>query len=201
MPNKKDVLLEEEEKPKEHVLLVDETGKELTYEEALEEEKRLESMLENFFVNNPALIQNEAQEQEDDEDITITVDEKGTVVKEEIIKTEEAEPKEILVQAKPSMVDQHILKMVILQHRKELAVTYSNIREKYTDFMFFSKGDKMEDNLTDMYRKESRELSDLLSQKEISLDSMENEVLKGILEQKVMEFLSNMFETIQELNN
>ena len=200
MPNKKDVLLEEE-KPKEYVLLVDETGKELTYEEALEEEKRLESMLENFFVNNPALIQNEAQEQEDDEEITITVDEKGTVVKEEVIKTEEAEPKEILVQAKPSMVDQHILKLIILQHRKELAVAYSNIREKYTDFMFFSKGDKMEDNLTDMYRKESRELSDLLSQKEISLDSMENEVLKGILEQKVMEFLSNMFETIQELSN
>lgn len=200
MPNKKDVLLEEE-KPKEDILLVDETGKELTYEEALAEEKRLESMLENFFVNNPALIQNEAQEQEDDEEITITVDEKGTVVKEEIIKTEEAEPTEVLVQAKPSMIDQHILKMVILQHRKELAVAYSNIREKYTDFMVFSKGDKMEDKLTDMYRTESRELSDLLSKKEISLDSMENEVLKGILEQKVMEFLSNMFETVQELSN
>ena len=200
MPNKKDVLLEEES-PKEDILLVDEAGKELTYEEALAEEKRLDSMLESFFAHNPALAQNEAQEQEDDEEITITIDEKGTVVKEEIIKTEGAEPTEVLVQAKPSIVEQQILKMVILQHRKELGIAYSNIRENYTDFMFFSKGDKMEDNLTDMYRTESRELSDLLSQKEVSLDSMENEVLKGMLEQKVVEFLSNMFETVQELSN
>lgn len=199
MPKKKEVLTEEF--TPEEVVLIDEAGKELTYQEALAEELRLESMMETFFATNPALIQGEAQEEVDDEDITITVSKEGEVVKEEVLKTTESEAKEILVPAIPSMVEDEILRQVISAHIEKLQESYDKFLDESDNLYVLSNGDKIFDKVCDSYRKERRELNGLLFSGTVSFDALENEILKEVLKQELREFVKKMFLVVKELAN
>ena len=200
MPSKKKVL--DQEQIQEKLVLIDEAGKELTEEEALAEEKRLDAMMQTFFISNPALKETiGAQEQQDEEDITITVDKEGAVVKEAVTKTVEAEKELVLFPAKSSMIERQIIRLVAEQHRRELTKAYHSIIGRQENFYIFSKGDKFSDNFSDMYRKETKELNELLYSSDMALDSMENEILRKTLEFKVEKFISDMFNTVNELKD
>lgn len=200
MPSKKEVL----EKEPEAVVIVDETGEKLTQEEALAEEKRLDGLIEMYFLNNPEQrLANDAQEQEDEEDITVTVSKEGSVVKEEIIKTVPASGEVILSEApnNSSFVEDEILRQVVSQHIKQLDESFEKIKENSKDFYVLSQGGTLFDNIVDAYRKEQRELTSLLFGETILLNTLENDKLKYTLEQETKLFIKQLFQFVGELAN
>ena len=212
MPKKKNELLNETEKTKEKendevvlepIVLEDEKGQQLTEEEAAMEEARLESLMQSYFINNMVANQMEAQEQEDDEDILVTVDEDGEVVKEETTKTEIVE-KEILVDREPvaimpSIFEEELLIQVIQKHKSRVRRAANEIIEMQNSFYELIEGPALYDNFIDAQRREVNELESLLFVKPVSLHNLKNEKLKSILEKEMREAIRDMFSIVNEL--
>lgn len=198
LANKKDTLLEQEKEAP--IVLVDEKGKALTEEEAREEEERLNASLELYFSANPTIESSyKADEESDEEEVTVTVNDHGEVTKEEIIKQGEIKKEEVLLPAGPSFVEEEILKQVISKHIKFLEEEYDTIMKVEGSFFAFSEGSTLFDNIVDAYRKERNELHSLFFNSPVSLENLSNETLKRALEQETKDFISSMFNLVQEL--
>lgn len=172
----------------------------ITKEEAEAEENKLIQMAEMYFKSNPLnTMSMTAEEEEDlDEDITVSLNQEGDILSETIEK--KTEVKEEILVPQTSFVEQAIVRQVILGHKQRVAKSYREIASTEKSWYDLSEGSQLFDELSKKYRKENQYLSDLLMQETINIEDIDNEKIKGQIKKDIEEFVRQMLQFSQKFD-
>lgn len=181
-------------------VMYDESGNILTEEQALAEEARINEAAEAFFKNHSVSLFNEPtasleEDDEDDEDYKLKITEDGVLL-EDVTKDKEDKAKEtdnVVKEVVPSFIDEQILKRAIRVCRLKMLNAFNKIESTEQEWFYISNGANMYDNIVDAARKERRMYDDLLRIENITLDDIEDSVIKGKVKQEIETLLDAMF--------
>lgn len=194
-----DAFKEAKEESSERVMY-DESGNILTEEQAREEESRINEAAEAFFKNHSVSLFNQPtaeleEDEEDDEDYKLKFTEDGVLL-EDVTKEKEDKAKEtdnVVKEVVPSFIDEQILKRAIRVCRLKMLNAFNKIEATEQEWFYISNGANMYDNIVDAARKERRMYDDLLRIENITLDDIEDSVIKGKVKQEIESLLDAMF--------
>lgn len=180
----------------EPIVLVDESGVSLTEEEAMAEEEKLLSQIDQFFsyqqVKTMTSIPMYVSEQEEEvEDVILQEDEHGNI--DAFMVKEATEEKEKEIVPGGGMFEQMLLDRVIRKRLSALSKAYNAIMDMDDHFYTIADGHTILDNLISAYTKERNELGLLLLGKPIRLSALKNERTRIMLEQHLEIYVEKLF--------